>query len=338
MDNKDLMIDNLSKEITELVVQTRETLKNEMNNEQIKCYWNIGKKIVEEEQKGQSKAEYGKGLLLKLSKKLRDELGKGFSRSNLQNMRLFYQYYPKCQTSGKLMWSHYCELVMISEKDKRDFYEKECANSGWAVRELKRQINTSVYERLLLSDGKINKEKVLKLAKEGQILESASDILKEPYVFEFLGIPEKKPILEKDLEYKLIKHIEDFLLELGKGFMFVGSQQRVTLGNTHYYVDMVFYNKILKCYVLIDLKIGQLKPENMGQMNMYLNYYEKEINAEDDNKPIGIVLCAEKDEIVAEYSLEGLSNNIFASQYVYCIPNKEQLIREVEKVLKENEE
>lgn len=336
MDNNELIVDNLSKEITELVIKSRKKLKDEMNNEQIKCYWDIGRKIIEEEQKGKSKAEYGKGLLINLSKKLKNELGKGFSRTNLQNMRLFYQYYPKCQTSGKLSWSHYCELIMIKEKEKREFYEKECINSKWAVRELKRQIESSLYERLLLSDGNANKEKVLKLSKEGHVIEKPEDILKDPYVFEFLGIPENKPVLEKDLEYKLIKHIEDFLLELGKGFMFVGSQQRVTLGNTHYYVDMVFYNKILKCYVLIDLKIGHLKPENMGQMNMYLNYYEKEVNTEEDNKPIGIVLCAEKDEIVAEYSLEGLNNNIFASQYTYCIPDKEQLIKEVEKVLREN--
>ena len=244
MDNNELIVDNLSKEITELVIKSREKLKDEMNNEQIKCYWDIGRKIIEEEQKGKSKAEYGKGLLINLSKKLKNELGKGFSRTNLQNMRLFYQYYPKCQTSGKLSWSHYCELIMIKDKEKRDFYEKECINSKWAVRELKRQVESSLYERLLLSNGKANKEKVLKLAKEGQAIEKPEDILKDPYVFEFLGIPENKPVLEKDLEYKLIKHIEDFLLELGKGFMFVGSQQRVTLGNTHYYVDMVFYNKM----------------------------------------------------------------------------------------------
>lgn len=332
MDNNELIVDNLSKEITELVIKSREKLKDEMNNEQIKCYWDIGRKIIEEEQKGKNKAEYGKGLLINLSKKLKNELGKGFSRTNLQNMRLFYQYYPKCQTSGKLSWSHYCELIMIKDKEKRDFYEKECINSKWAVRELKRQVESSLYERLLLSNGKANKEKVLKLAKEGQAIEKPEDILKDPYVFEFLGIPENKPVLEKDLEYKLIKHIEDFLLELGKGFMFVGSQQRVTLGNTHYYVDMVFYNKILKCYVLIDLKIGTMKPEYAGQMNMYLNYYNAEVNDEYDNKPIGIILCKSKKEVAMEYALGGLSNNIFASTYTYYIPNKEQLISEVEKV------
>ena len=162
-------------------------------------------------------------------------------------------------------------------------------------------------------------------------------MIKDPFVFEFLGVPEKKPLLEKDLEYKLIKHIENFLLELGKGFMFVGSQQRVTLGNVHYYVDMVFYNKILKAYVLIDLKMGNLKPENLGQMNMYLNYYEEEVNDEGDNKPIGIILCAEKDNVVVEYSMGGLNNNLFASKYTYYIPKQEELIAQVEQVIKENE-
>ena len=269
-----------------------------------------------------------------LSKELRKILGSGFSVSNLQYMRRFYLTYKKQQTlSVKLSWSHYCELLSIENEDERNFYEKECINSKWSVRELKRQIDTSLFERLLLSEGKNNKEKVYALSKEGQTLTTPEDILKEPYVFEFLDIKEPKPILEKYLEKKLIKHMEKFLLELGKGFMFVGTQQRITLGNTHYYVDMVFYNKILKCYVLIDLKIGKMKPEYAGQMNMYLNYYDSEINDEYDNKPIGIILCKGKKEIDMEYALGGLSNNIFASTYTYYIPNKEQLISEVEKVL-----
>ena len=171
--------------------------------------------------------------------------------------------------------------------------------------------------------------------KKGQELNKPIDVIKQPYVFEFLGIKEQKPLLEKDLEYKLIRHIEDFLLELGKGFMFVGSQQRITLNNTDYYVDMVFYNKFLKSYVLIDLKMNKLKAENLGQMNMYLNYYEQSVNSEEDGKPIGIILCAEKDKVMLEYALGGLSNNIFASTYTYYIPNKEQLIGEVERILNE---
>lgn len=249
-------------------------------------------------------------------------------------MRKFYVTYPKFQTlSRKLSWSHYCELLSIENDEERCFYEKECINSNWSVRELKRQLDTSLFERLLLSDGKKNKERVYELSKVGQTLAKPNDILKEPYVFEFLDMKEAKPILEKDLEIKLIKHMEEFLLELGKGFMFVGTQQRITLGNTHYYVDMVFYNKILKCYVLIDLKIGTMKPKYAGQMNMYLNYYNEEINDEHDNKPIGIILCKSKKEVAMEYALGGLENNIFASTYTYYIPNKEELINEVEKIL-----
>ena len=320
--------------IKEVIVSSRKKVAYEVNNTMLLAYWNVGKIIVENEQNGNIKAEYGKQVMKELSKELRKILGSGFSVSNLFNMRRFYITYPKFQTlSGKLSWSHYCELLSIENEDERNFYEKECINSNWSVRELKRQIDTSLFERLLLSEGKNNKEKVYALSKEGQTLTTPEDILKEPYVFEFLDIKEPKPILEKDLERKLVKHMEDFLLELGKGFMFVGTQQRITLGNTHYYVDMVFYNKILKCYVLIDLKIGKMKPEYAGQMNMYLNYYDSEINDDYDNKPIGIILCKGKKEIDMEYALGGLSNNIFASTYTYYIPNKEQLISEVEKVL-----
>ena len=321
-------------DIKEVIVSSRQKVAYEVNNTMLLAYWNVGKIIVENEQNGNIKAEYGKQILKELSKELRKILGSGFSVSNLQYMRRFYLTYPKQQTlSVKLSWSHYCELLSIENIDERNFYEKECINSNWSVRELKRQIDTSLFERLLLSEGKSNKEKVYALSKEGQTLNVPEDILKEPYVFEFLNLKEPKPILEKDLERKLVKHMEDFLLELGKGFMFVGTQQRITLGNTHYYVDMVFYNKILKCYVLIDLKIGKMKPEYAGQMNMYLNYYDSEINDEYDNKPIGIILCKGKKEIDMEYALGGLSNNIFASTYTYYIPNKEQLISEVEKVL-----
>ena len=219
-------------------------------------------------------------------------------------------------------------------KKKRSFYEKECINANWSVRELKRQIKTSLFERLLLSSGDENKEKVLDLALKGNEINKASDIVKDPYVFEFLGIPEKKPILESDLEAALIEHIENFLLELGKGFMYVGSQQRVTLGNTHYYVDMVFYNKILRSYVLIELKTGKLMPEAVGQINMYLNYYKAEVNDEMDNDPIGIILCTDKDGVQAEYALGNLSNKIFASKYTLYIPDIEELESQVEKVVK----
>ena len=325
-------------EITNLVNEVKSNLSSEINKSIIYVYWNIGKIIVSNENEFNNRLEYGKEVLKGLSTELTKYLGKGYSVSNLKYMRTFFKAYPNYnELNEKLSWSHYCELMIIKDDVKRNFYEKECINSNWSVRELQRQLDTSLFERLLLSDGKNNKKKVLELSKEGQVVNNPSDIIKEPYVFEFLGIKEPKPLLEKDLEYKLIRHIEDFLLELGKGFMFVGSQQRITLNNTDYYVDMVFYNKFLKSYVLIDLKMNKLKAENLGQMNMYLNYYEKVVNSEDDGKPIGIILCAEKDKVALEYALGGLSNNIFASTYTYYIPNKEQLISEVEKVLKENE-
>ncbi|MDR1323115.1 MAG: PDDEXK nuclease domain-containing protein [Candidatus Margulisbacteria bacterium] len=329
-----LDIDNITKQIKLLIEQTRSNVAREVNQHLVKTYWKIGRLIVDHEQNGDVRAQYGKQLLKELAKKLTKELGTGFSRSNLQNMRNFYLAYPICQTvSGKLSWSHICELLIISDKDKRSFYEQECLNSGWSVRELKRQIETSLFERLLLSDGQANKQTILTLSKQGVVLDKPQDILKDPYVFEFLGVREEKPLLEKDLEYKLIRHIEDFLLELGRGFMFVGSQQRITLGSNHYYVDMVFYNKMLKAYVLIDLKTGHLTPEHIGQMNMYLNYYNSEVKAEDDQQAIGIVLCADKHDVMAEYALGGLENNIFASRYTYYIPDKEQLISEVRALL-----
>ena len=325
-------------EISTIVNEVKTNLSKEINKSIIYVYWNIGKIIVKHENEDNNRLEYGKEVLKELSKELTKLLGKGYSLTNLTYMRWFYNVYPDYNMiNDSLSWSHYVELITIKDDTKRNFYEKECINSNWSVRELQRQLDTSLFERLLLSDGKNNKKKVLELSKKGQIVNKPSDIIKQPYVFEFLGIKEPKPLLEKDLEYKLIRHIEDFLLELGKGFMFVGSQQRITLNNTDYYVDMVFYNKFLKSYVLIDLKMNKLKAENLGQMNMYLNYYEKVVNNVDDGKPIGIILCAEKDKVALEYALGGLSNNIFASTYTYYIPDKEQLISEVEKVLKENE-
>ena len=312
----------------------RRNVAIQVNNELITAYWNIGRVIVEYEQDNNKRAEYGQKTLKLLSRTLTKEFGKGFSVSNLQFMRRFYQTYQIQQTvSVKLSWSHYCELLSISDKDKRSFYEKECIRSGWSVRELKRQISTSLFERLLLSEGKANKKKVLELAEKGHEISEPEDIIKDPYVFEFLGFPDKKPLFESDLEKALVKQMEDFLLELGRGFMFVGTQQRVTLNNTHYYVDMVFYNKELHAYVLIDLKTAKLLPEAVGQINMYLNYYAAEVNEEGDNPPIGIILCTDKNNVTAEFALGGLSNNIFASTYTCVMPEKERLIKEVEAVL-----
>lgn len=322
-------------EIKELMDTARQNVAKQVNQELLTTYWKIGEIIVRYEQNDQIRAAYGEKTLKQLSKTLTQELGRGFSRSNLQNMRLFYLSYPKCQTvSGKLSWSHYCELLSISDTDKRSFYEKECEQSGWSVRELKRQIESSLFERLLLSRGDANKEQVMNLAQQGVDYSKPEEIIRDPYVFEFLGVPEDKPLLESDLERALVQQIEKFLLELGRGFMFVGTQQRVTVGNTHYYVDMVFYNKILRAYVLIELKTKKLTPEAAGQINMYLNYYAAEVNDPDDNPPIGIILCTDKDSLEAEYALGGLSNQIFASRYVLYMPNKEQLVKQVEEVLK----
>ncbi|MBR2453512.1 MAG: DUF1016 family protein [Clostridia bacterium] len=322
------------KEIRSILDTARNNVAQQVNNELLCTYWHIGRIICEYEQSDSARADYGKQTLRALSKELTKEFGKGFSVSNIQFMRRFYQTYQIQQTASvKLSWSHYCELLSISDGDKRSFYEKEAAKSNWSVRELKRQIESSLFERLLLSREDANKEQVLALALRGNEISAPADIIRDPYVFEFLGLPEDKPMMESDLEQALVQHIEKFLLELGRGFMFVGTQQRVTLNNTHYYVDMVFYNKILRAYVLIELKTTKLTPEAAGQINMYLNYYATEVNDPDDNPPIGIILCTDKDSITAEYALGGLSNNVFASRYVLYMPNKEQLIKQVEAVL-----
>lgn len=321
-------------EIKSLLENARKNVAQQVNTELLTTYWQIGRIIVEYEQKNEIRAEYGKQAMRELSKVLSAEFGKGFSVSNIQFMRRFYQTYQIQQTvSVKLSWSHYCELLSISDDSKRTFYEKECIASGWSVRELKRQKESSLFERLLLSKGEVNKEQVLALANNGVSYTNPEDIIRDPYVFEFLGIPENKPFFESDLEAALVRQIEDFLLELGRGFMFVGTQQRVPVGNTMRYVDMVFYNKIFRAYVLIELKSKDFSPEAAGQLNMYLNYYAAEVNDPDDNPPIGLILCTDKNNIDVEYALGGLSNQIFASKYVLYMPNKEQLIAQVEAVL-----
>ena len=279
---------------------------------------------------------------------------KGFSVDNLQNMRNFYLIYSKYETPSRnlqmdfggiqdschesprfaLSWSHYLKLMRIENVEERNFYEIEATANHWSLRELERQYDSSLYERLALSR---NKDEVLQLSRQGQIIEKPQDLLKDPYILEFTGLPELPCYSEKDLEQKLIDNLQSFLLELGKGFMFVGTQQRITLGNEHYYVDMVFYNKILHSYVLIELKTKKLMPAAVGQLNMYLNYYAEEVNEESDNPPIGIILCTDRDFLGAEYALGGLNNYIFASKYTYVIPNKEELIAQVEAVLEKME-
>lgn len=323
-------------EIKELLTKSRKSVALQVNNELLSTYWKIGEIIVRYEQNEQIRAAYGEKTLRHFSRELTREIGKGFSLSNIYNMRQFYIKYPIFQSvTGKLTWTHYCELLSISDDDKRNFYEKECINSGWSVRELKRQKESSLFERLLLSKGDVNKQQVVQMSLKGIEYTKPEDVIRDPYVFEFLGIPEEKPMLEKDLESALVRQIEKFLLELGRGFMFVGTQQRVPVGNTKRYVDMVFYNKILRAYVLIELKTAEFTPEAAGQLNMYLNYYAAEVNDEDDNPPIGIILCTDKNNIDVEYALGGLSNQIFASKYILYMPDKQQLILQVEKVLEQ---
>ena len=337
--SNDKVVIDMYNEISHIIENNKKKMIYQINNTLVQTNFLIGKIIVENEQNGNIHAEYGKEILVRLSKKLTNKFGSGFSRSCLQNMRLFYIRYKNYQPlAGNLSWSHYCYLIYIKDDDERSFYENECINSRWSKRELKRQIDSHLFQRLLLSDGKVNKRKVLELARRGQMINSPADILKEPYVFEFLGIRENKPLLESDLERNLISHLSSFLIELGKGFMYVGNQVRITLdNNTHYYVDLVFYNKILRSYVLIDLKMDDMKPEYAGQMNMYVNYYNKEVKDEYDQETVGIILCTSKKGITMEYALGGLSNNIFASTYTYYIPNKEQLINEIERVLDNND-
>ena len=330
-----IVISPLLKEIRDILLQARQNVAAQVNIQLLNTHWNIGRCIADFEQRQNIQAEFEAETFIALSKALTREFGRGFSRSNLYNMRRFYLTHQNVQSViGHLSWTHQCELLAISDDAKRSFYEKEAANANWSVRELKRQIASSLFERLLLSSGDDNKRRVAELAAKGNEMTKPSDIIRDPYVFEFLGIPEDKPMMESDLEKALVLQIEKFLLELGRGFMFVGTQQRVTINNTHSYVDMVFYNKILRAYVLVELKTEKLMPEAVGQLNMYLNYYATEVNDADDNPPIGIILCADKDRIAAEYALGGLSNQIFASRYVLYIPNREQLIAQVEAVLK----
>lgn len=331
---KEKMTEPVIKKISLLLNTARSNVAQQVNKELLNTYMNIGEMLCEFEQSVPNRADHGKQTLKELSRELTRTFGKGFSRSNLQNMRQFYLTYQKCQTlSGKLSWSHYCELLSVSDTNKRNFYEKEAIRSGWPVRELKRQIDSSLFERLLLSKGEKDKKKVLSLALQENEISQPAGSIRDPYLSEFFGLPEDKPFWESSLEKALVQQIKKFLLELGRSFMFVGTQQRVTLNNINYYVDIVFYNRILRAYVLIELKTTKLNTEAAGQLNMYLNYYAAEINDHDDNPPIGIILCTDKNSVAAEYALGGLSNNIFSSRYSLYMPDKEQLVRQVESVL-----
>ena len=302
-----------------------------VNAELLLSYWSIGKYIAEYELKGQEKADYGSHLYKKLANDLTLKLGKGFSRSGLYLMKQFYEAYPIVQAvSGQLTWSHYTVLLGVSDLSARGFYEKQAELEHWSSRVLKRQIQSGLFMRLALSK---DKDGVLQLAKEGQTIQEAQDIVKDPYVLEFLGIPEDERLTEKGLESKLIFHLQNFLLELGKGFSFIGRQQRITIGDRHFYVDLVFYHIILRCYVLIDLKVGEVQHEDVGQMNMYVNYFKTERKNKGDADPIGIILCADKREVIIEYALGGITNQLFVSKYQLYFPDKEQLQEKINQIL-----
>jgi len=302
-----------------------------VNTELLEANWQTGRYIVEFEQHGNAKARYGEQLLTNLSRDLTRLRGKGYSRSNLFNMRLFYVRFPKIQTlSGQLTWSHYLELLKCDDSLEMQFYMKECINQGWRVRELKRQINSSLFQRFALST---DKEGVMALASEGHQIQTANDIIRDPFVLEFTGLPKQKRYKEKDLEDALKANMEKFLLELGRGFAFIGRQYIVPIGARRFKVDLVFYHAILKCYVLIDLKRNEIKHSDIGQMNLYLNYFKNEICQPDDNPPVGIVLGARKDELLMEYALQGIDNQLFAARYQLYLPNREELQSELDRLL-----
>jgi predicted nuclease of restriction endonuclease-like (RecB) superfamily len=321
---KQVSNNNFITQIKTLLQNAREKVYKNVNEVMTKTYYEIGKKIVEEEQLGSSRAKYGKELLKNLSNELTKEFGKGFSVDNLENMRRFYLVYSKSETSSRkfeLSWSHYIFLSRIKNEEERNFYEIEVIENNWSLRELKRQFDSAIFERLALSK---DKKRVKELSQKGQIIESPQDLVKEPYVLEFLGFEEKSYYSESELEQKLIDKLEHFLLELGRGFTFVARQKRFSFDEEHFRVDLVFYNRLLKCFVLIDLKIGKLKHQDIGQMMMYVNYFDRFEKTEDENPTIGIILCKDKNETLVELTLPK-DSKIFASKYQTILPNKEEL-------------
>lgn len=323
---------NLVDSIDQLWISAKERAVRSINTELLNANWNTGKYIVEYEQKGNVRAEYGKQLLASLSKDLTAKRGKGFSRSNLIYMRKFYLTFPKSETlTHELTWSHYFELLKCEDSLEMKFYMNECIKENWKVRELKRQIKSSLFQRLALST---DKESVLALANEGHKILTSQDIIHDPFVLEFTGLPKQKRYKESELEAALKANMETFLLELGRGFAFIGRQYVIPIGNRRFKVDLVFYHCILKCYVLIDLKRDEIKHGDIGQMNLYLNYFKTEVCQQDDNPPIGIVLGARKDEILMEYALQGITNQLFAARYQLYLPKREELQAQLDLLLR----
>lgn len=345
---------DLLKEIRQLVEQARHNVIRNINTELLLTYWNVGRLIVDKEHSEQYDETSVRNMLLDISKELTRDLGKGFSRSQLTYMRLFFLRFPIFQTSGKsgvtlshqkvkkaakavgltvsnqLSWSHYYELLKCTDEMEIGFYQQTAINESWSVRELRRQMDAALFERIALSK---NAKGLMKLAAKGQVIESETDIAKDPYVLEFLNIPEHHSYTEKHLEQKIIDNLQKFILELGKGFAFIARQFRITLNNKHYRVDLVFYHRILKCFVLIDLKIKAVEHNDIGQMNLYLNYFETEQNVEGDNQPIGIILSKHKDDVTVEYAIRGITNKIFVSKYQLYLPDKKLLKKKVKELL-----
>lgn len=323
----------LVERISQLWDQAKSRAYQAINTELLDANWLTGQYIVEYEQGGKTRAEYGKQLLVNLSKDLTLKHGKGFSRSNLTYMRKLYLAFPKRETlSHKLTWSHYFELLKCDDPLELQFYFNESVKEGWKVRELKRQIKSSLFQRLALST---NKDGVMMLAREGHQVMTTNDIIHDPFVLEFTGLPQKKLYKESDLEKALKSHMEQFLLELGRGFAFIGRQYTIPIGSRRFKVDMVFYHCILKCYVLIDLKRAEIKHSDIGQMNLYLNYFKTEVCQPDDNPPVGIVLGAKKDELLMEYALEGITNQLFAARYQLYLPKREELQAQLDLLLED---
>ena len=323
-----------------LIEEAKKNVKTAVNIAMVYTYFDIGRMIIEEEQNGDNRAEYGKYIIKNLSSFLTEHYGKGYSVDNLKLIRRFYiiykidsigetvfpqsKNYPVTITGRKfyLSWSHYLKLMRISNIEERHFYEIEAVKNDWSLSELKRQYDSSLYERLSLSK---NKDEVMLLSQKGQIIEKPADAIKDPYVLEFLQLPELPVYSETELENKIIDHLQQFLLELGKGYTFVGRQVRLTFDEEHFKVDLVFFNRILKCFVLIDLKIGELKHQDIGQMQMYVNYYDRKVKLDDENNTIGIILCKDKKQSIVEMTLPENNSQIFASKYQTVLPSKEEL-------------
>ena len=317
-------------EIRTIIDSARSAAIRSVDFNRVQMYWNIGRRIVEEEQHGKERADYGTYLIKNLAKELEPEYGSGFGVRQLEQSRQFYRTYPIANTlRSQLNWSQYRRLIQIEDPDKREYYELESVNGGWTARETERQINSMLYERLLLSN---EKEKVLAVARNQRIPESPTEVIKDPMVLEFLGLERKAAYYEKDLESAIISHIAEFLLEMGKGFSFVARQKRILLEDDEFFADLVFYNRLLRCFVVVELKTGKLTHQDLGQLQMYVNYYDRCEKQEDENPTIGILLCSDKNDTVVKMALPEENSTILASKYQLYLPTTEQLIKEIDEV------